>query len=65
VHSWILQLRRQFDIPETLDELGVPADEVDAVAAKAAADGCAPTNPVPVREPELKRIFMAAFEGAL
>jgi len=65
VLDWVLQLRAQLDIPETLDDLNVPAEEIEIVAAKAAADGCAPTNPVPVGKAEMVKIFQAAFDGAL
>ena len=65
VLEWVLQLRRQLDIPHTLRELNVPADDAEVVAAKAAADGCAPTNPVPVGKAEMLQIFRAAFDGVL
>jgi alcohol dehydrogenase class IV len=65
VLDWVLQLRAQLDIPETLEDLNVPSEEVDVVAAKAAADGCAPTNPVPVGKAEMAKIFQAAYDGAL
>ena len=65
VLEWVLQLRRRLGIPHTLRELNVPVDDAETVAAKAAADGCAPTNPVPVGKGELLQIFRAAFDGAL
>jgi alcohol dehydrogenase class IV len=65
VLDWILQLRAQFDIPETLEDLKLPSHEIEVVAAKAAADGCAPTNPVPAGRAEMAKIFQAAYDGAL
>jgi len=65
VLEWVLRLRQEFSIPHTLRDLGVPADDAEVVAAKAAADGCAPTNPVPVSQAELLQIFRAAFDGVL
>jgi hypothetical protein len=65
VLEWVLQLRRQLGIPHSLAELKVPENEADIVAAKAAADGCAPTNPVPAGKDEMLRIFQAALAGAL
>jgi alcohol dehydrogenase class IV len=65
VLDWVLRLRRELHIPHTLRELGVPSDEAEIVAAKAAVDGCAPTNPVPVGRAEMGQIFRAALEGAL
>jgi alcohol dehydrogenase class IV len=65
VLDWVLRLRRDLGVPHALRELGVPAEEAETVAAKAAVDGCAPTNPVPVGKAELLEIFRAAFDGSL
>lgn len=64
VLKWVLQLRRQLDIPHTLRDLKIPSNEAEIVAAKAAADGCATTNPVPAGKAEMLRIFISAFAGA-
>lgn len=65
VLNWTLDLRRRLAIPHTLKELGVPLDDADNVAAKAEADGCAPTNPVPVRQAEMLQILQSAHDGIL
>ncbi len=63
VLRWILDLRRALGIPPTLQALGVPDDRFDDLAAMAAADPCAPENPVPVGPAELKRLYRLAFSG--
>ncbi len=65
VLRWILDLRLALDIPHTLCDLGVPADRLDDLAAMAAADPCAPENPVPVGEAELRQLYEDALEGRL
>lgn len=63
VMVWILDLRRRLGIPHGLAEIRVDGTQADEVARKAAADGNAPTNPVPVGVPELKRLFEQALSG--
>ncbi len=63
--DWTLELRRQFDIPNTLDELGVEAGDLDRLAEMAAADPTAGTNPVPLDVAKLRRMLDDAFEGTL
>ena len=65
VLHWILDLRRALDISPTLRDLGVPDDRFEDLAAMAAADPCAPENPVPVGEAELRRLYEDAFEGRI
>ena len=65
VLRWILDLRSTLDIPHTLRDLGVPDDRLDDLAAMAAADPCAPENPISIGETELKRLFRDAFDGRL
>ncbi len=65
VLTWILDLRRQLAIPHGLAAIGVDDRRSDEVARKAAADGNAPTNPVPAGAAELRGIFDQALHGAL
>jgi alcohol dehydrogenase class IV len=60
VEDWILALRRQLAIPRTVTDLGLSRDDFAAVAALAAADICAPTNPIPVDAAALARILESA-----
>jgi alcohol dehydrogenase class IV len=65
VLDWILELRAEIGIPHTLAALGIPDSAAEMIAAKAAADICAPTNPVPVGPPQLAAIFHDALAGHL
>ena len=65
VLAWVLELRQQLAIPHGLAAIGVDDRRADEVARKAAADGNAPTNPLPVGAAELREIFDRAVRGAL
>lgn len=65
VMDWVLDLRERFDIPHTLDGLGLDGGEVDAIADAAAADPSAPSNPVSLDAASLKRLYLDALEGRL
>ncbi len=65
VMDWVLALRRELDIPHTLDGLGVPDDRAAEIAEMAAADPCAAENPVALDVSSLRRIFDAAMTGRL
>jgi hypothetical protein len=63
VLQWVLELRRQIGIPHTLAGIGVDDRRLEEVCRKGAADGNAPTNPVPVGASELAAIMRAALRG--
>ena len=63
VADWVMALRRDFGIPETLKGLGVGDDRIDELSEMAAADPTAGGNPIPVGAPELKSMFAASIEG--
>jgi alcohol dehydrogenase class IV len=65
VLAWILELRQQLAIPHSLAAIGVDDRRADEVVRKAAADGNAPTNPLPVGAAELRGILDQALRGAL
>ena len=65
VLEWTLDLRQKFEIPHTAAELGVAEGRVSDIAAMAALDLTAPTNPVPAGETEMRRILDAAMEGRI
>ena len=46
--DWILALRAELGVPHTLQELGVPTDRFDELAAMAVADPTAGGNPEPL-----------------
>jgi alcohol dehydrogenase class IV len=61
--DWILTLRRQLGIPETLAELGVGEDRIDDLARMAEQDPSAGGNPLPFDAPAARRVLAAAFSG--
>ncbi len=63
--DWVLGLRRDLEIPHTLAELGVTDQHLDELSVMAAQDPTAGGNPIPVGQPELKTMFIAAIEGRL
>lgn len=63
--TWVIDLRERLAIPHSLAAIGVDDRQSKEVARKAAADGNAPTNPVPVGAAELGEIFDRALRGAL
>ncbi|MGH6931585.1 MAG: iron-containing alcohol dehydrogenase, partial [Dongiaceae bacterium] len=65
VLQWVIDLRRRIGIPNTLAEIGVDDRRIDEVCRKGAADGNAPTNPVPIGPAELAAIMRAALQGEL
>jgi len=58
---WVKALKEKLKIPATLKAAGVTADKIDALVKVAVADGCHPSNPVPVGESDFKTIFAAVL----
>ena len=65
VYRWVIGLRRQIGIPNTLADLGVGVEQAGVIGKEAAIDPSAGGNPLPVGAPELERIFRAAVRGEL
>ncbi|MEX0809641.1 MAG: iron-containing alcohol dehydrogenase [Dongiaceae bacterium] len=65
VMDWVLALRKEIGIPNTLADLGVGSDRLDMLSEMAAVDPTAGGNPVPVGVPELKQLFIVSIEGRL
>lgn len=65
VLDWIVGLRRALGLPHSAGALGVNADNIDQLAALAAADPTAPENPVPVDAAALRQIYENAVAGRL
>jgi alcohol dehydrogenase class IV len=63
--DWIVELRRSFGIPHSLQELGVPSDRADQIARMAEVDPSAGGNPLPFNAAAARRVFDAAMEGRL
>jgi alcohol dehydrogenase class IV len=65
VMTWVLELRDELSIDHTLRELGVDDSQTDELIRQAANDPTAGTNPVPLNQDNLGRIFRNAMDGAL
>jgi alcohol dehydrogenase len=63
--DWILDLRAAIGVPHTLRELGVGAENADAIARMAPQDPTASGNPVPLDAAAARRLFDAAMAGAV
>ncbi len=63
VMDWVLALRGEIGIPHSLAELGVEAARIPEMAAMAAIDPTAPTNPVLLDKGNLAVLFRRALEG--
>ena len=65
VVDWILDLRERFQIPHNASELGIEFERIEEIAAMAAADPTASTNPIPVNATKIRSIYTAALNGLL
>jgi alcohol dehydrogenase class IV len=65
VQNWVLDLRKEFDIPHTAQELGVDGSRLDELSKMAAEDPTAGGNPVFVGEAEMRQMYDAAMAGTL
>jgi alcohol dehydrogenase class IV len=65
VLDWILALRERIGIPETLADLGVGEEHVDELTQMAALDPSCGGNPIPVGEPELRKMLLMSIRGDL
>ena len=65
VMTWVLNLREELSIDHTLRDLGLDDSQTDEVIRQAANDPTAGTNPVPLDQDNLARVFRNAMEGAL
>lgn len=63
VLHWVLQLRERLDIPHTLREAGVPAEDAVEVGRMAQRDPCAGSNPICFSAEQYAEIFSKALVG--
>ena len=63
--DWVLELRAQIGIPETLTDLGIDDADMAQIGRMAAADPSAPTNPVPFSAARYAEIGIQAVHGHL
>jgi alcohol dehydrogenase class IV len=63
--AWVLDWRRELEIPHSLAEIGVSIDKSAIIGREAAIDPSAGGNPLPVDAAMLEHIFRAAVNGRL
>jgi alcohol dehydrogenase class IV len=63
--AWVLEMRRELDIPHSLAGIGVNVDNALVIGREAAIDPSAGGNPIPINAAQLESIFRAAVEGRL
>jgi len=63
--DWILALREEIGIPSDLAALGVNEAQIDTLAAMAAVDPSAGSNPIPLTKENLTVLFQKAVRGRL
>lgn len=63
--DWVLSLREQLQIPNTLEDLGVTADLIDEMAPMALEDPCTGGNPAPMTKGAYAELYEKAINGTL
>ncbi|MEK6638232.1 MAG: iron-containing alcohol dehydrogenase [Pseudomonadota bacterium] len=63
VYGWVLEFRKQLEIPNSLGEIGVPADQADMIGEHAQRDPSTGGNPRPTTAADMATIFRAAVSG--
>ena len=63
--NWVLDLRKQLNVPHTLKEFGVELTNLDLMSKMAPEDPTAGGNPVPVTEAAARMLFEKAYSGQL
>ena len=63
--QWVLDLRRELEIPHTLQDLGVGDDRFEEMAPMSVDDATAPGNPIPITPDSALAMFRDAYDGRL
>jgi alcohol dehydrogenase class IV len=65
VLSWVMGLRRELEIPPSLEAIGVREEHIAILAPRAEADPSAATNPVPLDAPAYAALLRRALQAQL
>ena len=65
VLDWVLALRKEIGIPDTLAALGVKEADLDMLTAMAVDDPSTSGNPRPAGQAEMRQMFIKAIRGDL
>lgn len=63
--TWLLDFRKELNIPHTLADLGLDGREADIIAAKAMDDPSTASNPRKMDLAGFRKVYLAAIEGDL
>lgn len=63
--SWVLELRKQIGIPNTLAEIGIDSSKAETVGKMAVEDPSAGGNPIQFSAEQYQQIFLDAVNGTL
>ena len=63
--AWVLELRRELDIPHSLADIGVTTHNAATIGKEASVDPSASGNPIALDAATYERIFRAAVGGEL
>jgi len=62
---WVIDLRNEIVIPNTLSEIGVMEEHIDELSRMAAVDPTIGGNPLPLNETDMAQLYQAAIKGNL
>lgn len=65
VLNWILDLRQELGLPNSLGELGIKEAQISSIAEAALKDVNLSTNPIPVTGAQLEKLLLKAVQGKL
>ena len=65
VLKWVLELRKQIGIPNTLADIGVRVEHAREFAGQALADPSTGGNPVPMTEKDFEQLYLNCIRGEL
>lgn len=63
--NWILELRKNIGIPNTLAEVGVPEQASEQLAQQAFDDPSTGGNPLPLTPQDFAQLYRNAIRGVL
>ncbi|MGK0442081.1 MAG: alcohol dehydrogenase class IV [Pseudohongiellaceae bacterium] len=63
--QWVLALREEVGIPQTLAGIGINAEQEELVGTMAVEDPSADSNPIAFTEKQYSQLFVSAVEGVL
>ena len=65
VLDWILNLRKEIQIPHSLSEIGISSEHIDLIARQAVNDPSSASNPLPMHKADYVEILSNAISGKI